>query len=77
MSHGASSTTIAWIFNLHAFLWNAVGVFTGPLTKEMGFRKVSMIATFLASISLFFLVFADSIRFLLVFYALGGQSAGS
>ncbi|XP_045126441.1 monocarboxylate transporter 9-like [Portunus trituberculatus] len=76
MSHGASSATIAWIFNLHVFLWNAVGVFTGPLTKEMGFRKVSMIATFLASISLFFLVFADSIWYLLVFYALAGLFGG-
>lgn len=76
MSHGASSTTIAWIFNLHVFLWNAVGVFTGPLAKEMGFRKVSMIATFLASISLFLLVFADSVWYLLVFYALGGLFGG-
>lgn len=76
LSHGASSTTIAWIFNLHVFLWNAVGVFTGPLTKEMGFRKVSMVATFLSGISLFFLVFADSVWFLLVFYALGGLFGG-
>ncbi|KAG0724179.1 Monocarboxylate transporter 1 [Chionoecetes opilio] len=76
MSRGASSATIAWIFNLHIFLWNAVGVFTGPLTQEMGFRPVSMMATFLASVSVFALVFVDSIWYLLVFFGLVGVFGG-
>lgn len=76
LSRGVSSTTIAWIFNIHLFLWNAVGVVIGPLTKELGFRTVSMFAAGLAALSLFLLVFADSVWYLMVFFGFGGLFGG-
>ncbi|KAK4310759.1 hypothetical protein Pmani_017698 [Petrolisthes manimaculis] len=32
-------TTVNWILNLHLFLDNLMGLFAGPLTKELGFRR--------------------------------------
>ncbi|XP_050710821.1 monocarboxylate transporter 1-like isoform X2 [Eriocheir sinensis] len=76
LSRGASSTTIAWIFNLHIFLWNAIGVFTGPLTKEFGFRRVSLVGCGLATVCALALVFVDSLWALSVFFALVGMFGG-
>lgn len=76
LSRGTSSTTIAWIFNLHIFLWNAIGVFTGPLTKEFGFRRVSLSGSLLASFFTFTLTFVDSLLGLFVSFAFVGMFGG-
>lgn len=73
LSRGSSSTTIAWIFNTHIFLWNAIGVLTGPLTKEFGYRRVSLFGCLLASLSTFSLVFVDSLWDLFVSFGLVGE----
>lgn len=73
LSRGTSSTTIAWIFNLHIFLWNAIGVFTGPLVKEFGFRRVSLSGSFFVSFFTFSLTFVDSLLGLFVSFALVGE----
>ncbi|XP_045585823.1 monocarboxylate transporter 12-B [Procambarus clarkii] len=72
----ASSTTIAWIFNLHIFNWNLVGLLTGPLASEFGFRKVSLMGTAAASVFLILTSFTDSIGGLMVNFSLCGIFGG-
>lgn len=76
IERGASSSTIAWIFNTHMFLWNVFGLFTGPLTKEFGFRRICFLCAFIASFFLLILAFASNIWYLLVFFSLCGLFAG-
>ncbi|XP_042223504.1 monocarboxylate transporter 14-like isoform X2 [Homarus americanus] len=76
IEQGASSTTIAWIFNLHIFLWNLIGPLTGPLSTEFGFRRVSLVGTAVSSLSLLLVAFTDSIAYLMVFFSLCGLFGG-
>ncbi|KAK8753970.1 hypothetical protein OTU49_005155 [Cherax quadricarinatus] len=73
---GASSTVVAWIFNMHIFTWNLVGPLTGPLTSEFGFRKVSLLGTAVSSLSFLLIAAVDSIGGLMVLFTLSGMFGG-
>ncbi|XP_064095774.1 uncharacterized protein LOC135207835 isoform X2 [Macrobrachium nipponense] len=76
LDHEASSTTTAWIFNAHILLWNLMGPFAGPLTKELGFRKLCLIGAVMASISVLVCAFSSSTTYLLVFFSFAGLFGG-
>lgn len=71
---GASSTTTAWIFNVHLFLWGAVGILTGPLTNELGFRGVSFTCALAGSISVMAMSFSTTVLHLFVFFSICGKA---
>ncbi|XP_069948613.1 monocarboxylate transporter 5-like isoform X3 [Cherax quadricarinatus] len=72
----ASSTTIAWIFNMHLFLSFAVGPLIGPFTSEFGYRKVCLFSTVAASLSSLVITFFDSIEGLMIFFSFSGLFSG-
>ncbi|KAK3855358.1 hypothetical protein Pcinc_038235 [Petrolisthes cinctipes] len=76
MERHVSTTTANWILNLHLFLDNLMGLFAGPLTKELGFRRVSVSGAILTCLCFLALVFLDSTWYLLVFYSLCGVFVG-
>ncbi|KAK7066379.1 hypothetical protein SK128_028050 [Halocaridina rubra] len=73
---GTSSTTTAWIFNSQCFIWNAMGLFTRPLTQEFGWRKIGMLGALLASISMIMSAFAPSAEFLYFSFSLLSGTGG-
>lgn len=76
LDHEATSATTAWIFNAHTLLWNLMGPFAGPLTKELGFRKLCLIGGVMAAISVFICAFSSSTTYLLVFFSFAGLFGG-
>ncbi|XP_068236333.1 monocarboxylate transporter 9-like isoform X2 [Palaemon carinicauda] len=53
-----------------------MGPFAGPLTKELGFRKLCMMGALMASVCMFVCSFAKSTTYLLVFFSLAGLFGG-
>ncbi|KAK7071815.1 hypothetical protein SK128_026023 [Halocaridina rubra] len=72
----ATSTATAWIFNTHTLLWNIIGPFIGPLTKEFGYRSVVIFGAIMAASCMLACAFSTSILYLLVFFSLAGLFGG-
>lgn len=68
---GASSTTVAVIFNAFMVSWRLAGMVTATLTKEFGFRKGAMTGTLLTATCLTFTAFATSPYYFFVSFSLG------
>ncbi|CAL4186914.1 unnamed protein product, partial [Meganyctiphanes norvegica] len=64
LAMGASSTTVAWIFNVSQLLSQWSGIFGGPLVKAFGFRKTGMVVGFITALSMLLSAFATSPEFL-------------
>nr|XP_045625382.1 monocarboxylate transporter 12-B-like [Procambarus clarkii] len=74
---GSSSTTVAWIFNTFSLVWNVTGPVVGPLTSELGHRRVAMAGSIMIAAALIASSFASSAwHLLLSFSFLGGIGAG-
>ncbi|XP_068236336.1 monocarboxylate transporter 9-like isoform X2 [Palaemon carinicauda] len=75
---GTSSTKTAWIFNLHCFMWNIVGLITRPLTQEFGWRNIAILGSSLTALSFAISAFAPNAEFLFFSYSiLCGTGGGS
>ncbi|XP_064095755.1 monocarboxylate transporter 9-like [Macrobrachium nipponense] len=75
---GTSSTKTAWIFNLHCFMWNIVGLVTRPLTQEFGWRNIALLGSSLTALSFAISAFAPNAEFLFFSYSiLCGAAGGS
>ncbi|CAL4092421.1 unnamed protein product [Meganyctiphanes norvegica] len=74
---GASSTSVAWIFNVSQLFSQCSGIFGGPLVKAFGFRKTGIVVGFITALSMLLSAFAMSPEFLYFsFSILCGTSAG-
>ncbi|KAG0721510.1 Monocarboxylate transporter 2 [Chionoecetes opilio] len=77
LENGASSTTIAWIYNLFLVVWNLSMILANPLSQEFGQRTVGFASVFMASLSLILSGFSPSVSFLYFSYSLlGGMCTG-
>ncbi|XP_045132599.1 monocarboxylate transporter 9-like [Portunus trituberculatus] len=77
VGNGASSTTIAWIYNLFLVVWNMSMILANPLCQEFGTRAVGFASVLMASIAITLSGFAPSIYFLYFsFSILAGLSTG-
>ena len=68
---GASSTTVAVLFNTFMVSWRLAGMVAATLTKEFGFRRSAMTGTLSTAICLTLTVFATSPHYFLVSFSLG------
>ncbi|XP_076055908.1 monocarboxylate transporter 5-like [Oratosquilla oratoria] len=57
---GASSTTIAWIFNVMGLCWNFTGPTVGPMSNQFGFRVVAVAGSLLVALGLFMSAFVTA-----------------
>ncbi|XP_018024858.1 monocarboxylate transporter 6 [Hyalella azteca] len=76
---GVSSTTLAWVFNIHMFVWNITSVLCGALIKHFGWRVVGCTATFLLAVSFILMSLSRSPLFVFIMFGiliggLGGTS---
>lgn len=70
LQEGSSSTTNAWIFNVHMFFWNAMGLMVRPLAQEFGWRTVANFGVLLVFLALIVSAFTPSPRFLFLSFSL-------
>lgn len=74
LEEGSSSTTSAWLFNVHSFCWNIVGLVVRPLAQEFGWRVVANFGVLLVFLSFVISAFTPSPSFLFFsFSLLSGQ----
>ncbi|CAL4130782.1 unnamed protein product, partial [Meganyctiphanes norvegica] len=73
---GASSTTVAWIFNIRMLIRMFVSILIGPLSKEFGFRIIGICGGALVALSMFLCAFCTVPEYFYFTYALVGGIGG-
>lgn len=68
---GASSTTVAVLFNAFMVSWRLAGMVAATLTREFGFRRSAMTGTLLNATCLTLTAFATSPLYLFFSFSLG------
>lgn len=71
-----SSTSVAWLFNLRAFIFNMSTLLLGPLMAELGWRVVAFLAGVMCALGLGISAFATSTLLLLMYSILTGNMSG-
>ncbi|XP_042877167.1 monocarboxylate transporter 13-like [Penaeus japonicus] len=71
-----SSTSVAWLFNLRAFIFNMSTLLLGPLMAELGWRVVAFLAGLMCALGLGISAFATSTLLLLTYSILTGIGGG-
>ncbi|XP_063611207.1 uncharacterized protein LOC134784933 isoform X2 [Penaeus indicus] len=70
LASGASTSTIAIIFNTFMVMWKVTGTLVGSLAKEFGYRKVAMTGNLIVACSMVACAFSTSPRYILIFFSL-------
>ncbi|CAL4122993.1 unnamed protein product, partial [Meganyctiphanes norvegica] len=74
---GATSSVVAWIFNIYQLIINLTGLMIGPLKEEIGFRKISIFGSLIASVCIMASSLANSpLTLLITFSILSGIGVG-
>ncbi|XP_027225231.2 monocarboxylate transporter 9 [Penaeus vannamei] len=70
LASGASTSTIAIIFNTFMVMWKVTGTLIGSLVKEFGYRKVAMTGNLIVVCSMVACAFSTSPGYILIFFSL-------
>lgn len=76
LEEGSSSTIHAWLFNVHSFMWNVMGLMVRPLAQEFGWRVVANFGVLLVFVSLVVSAFTPSPSFLFFSFSLLSGTGG-
>ncbi|KAK3873268.1 hypothetical protein Pcinc_021717 [Petrolisthes cinctipes] len=66
---GASSLSVAWIFNLFMVMWKLTTIFTSPIGKEVGVRMVAILGGLISALAIMLTAFANSVISLLLCFS--------
>lgn len=67
---GASSVSVAWVYNLFMVMWKLTVLLVAPIAKEIGARVVPIVGGLVAALAIMATAFATSVAHLVLCFSI-------